>query len=287
MLVSRQPAGSGALPFDTRDQIEVASDRGRVLVVEDNPIDQYAAAALLESLDYVVCLADNGCDAVAAAANAHFDLILIDCEMPVMDGYAATASIRAAEGTDRHTPIVALTALSTQQVRERCLDVGMDDHLTKPLRREELTAILTRFHCFDPGCDLLPISAGAEPRADTAASIAERLDELFEGIGGDTAADRIELLESFLSRVALEMDQIDDAVAVNDTDALCSRAHSVKGMAGNVGASRVADAAAVVEDAARDGQLERVPRAAAILRRAVADADDHIRGMVAVLASAR
>lgn len=120
------------------------------------------------------------------------------------------------------------------------------------------------------------------PDDDTVASITARLDELFEDLG-DTRADRIDLLESFLGRVAVDVDQIGDAVAVGDSDALRARSHSVKGMAGNIGASAVAAAAAVIEDAARDGQLEEVPHAAVLLRRAVADTDESIRSMLLVL----
>jgi len=121
----------------------------RVLLVEDNPINQTLALALLEPLVEVVELAENGAEAVAAHARAQFDLILMDCQMPVMDGFEALARIRAAEAARgeaaRRTPVVALTANALTGDRERCLAQGFDDYLSKPYALRELRAVLERW----------------------------------------------------------------------------------------------------------------------------------------------
>jgi len=107
--------------------------RWRVLVAEDNPVNQIVTSKMLEKLGCAVEVAANGEDAVRMAKTGAFDLVLMDCQMPVIDGFTATSAIRAHEGESRHTPIVALTANAMQGDREKCLDAGMDDYLSKPI----------------------------------------------------------------------------------------------------------------------------------------------------------
>jgi CheY-like chemotaxis protein len=110
----------------------------RILVAEDNPINQRVAVRLLEKHGHTVVLACNGREAVAAVEGGGIDLVLMDVEMPEMDGLAATAAIRAAEPDGERLPILALTALTVDGDRERCLAAGMDGYLTKPIRGEHL-----------------------------------------------------------------------------------------------------------------------------------------------------
>ncbi len=117
----------------------------RVLVAEDNAVNQLIAERLLQRAGWTVVTVTDGAAAVARAAAERYDLILMDCEMPGMDGYEATAAIRRGEGTARHTPIVALTATAMQGDRERCLAAGMDDYVSKPIDVHTLTAVLNRF----------------------------------------------------------------------------------------------------------------------------------------------
>jgi signal transduction histidine kinase/CheY-like chemotaxis protein len=117
---------------------------GRILVVEDNLVNQKVATALLGQLGYVADVAADGVDALKKLETETYDAILMDCQMPRMDGYEATMEIRRREhGT--HTPIIAMTASALYSDRERCLSVGMDDYLTKPINRETLAECLTRF----------------------------------------------------------------------------------------------------------------------------------------------
>jgi CheY-like chemotaxis protein len=105
------------------------STAGRLLLAEDNPINQKVAIAMLSGAGYVVDTVSNGVEAVAAAVACHYDAILMDCQMPELSGYEATAAIRAYEGATRHTPIIALTAGARREDRERCLAGGMDSYL--------------------------------------------------------------------------------------------------------------------------------------------------------------
>lgn len=118
----------------------------RVLVVEDNPVNQRIAARLIERRGCRVELAANGIEAVAAASWHTYDLILMDCQMPAMDGFEAARTLRQIEGMrGTHTPIVALTSLASAADRGRCLDAGMDDHIARPLTPRSLDAALRRW----------------------------------------------------------------------------------------------------------------------------------------------
>jgi signal transduction histidine kinase/CheY-like chemotaxis protein len=119
---------------------------GRVLLVEDSPVNQAVAEGMLQLLGADVELASDGSQALAALAEAAYDLVLMDCMMPGMDGYAATRELRRRErASGRRTPVVALTANAMSGDRERCLDAGMDDYLSKPFRQEELRQLLGRW----------------------------------------------------------------------------------------------------------------------------------------------
>jgi signal transduction histidine kinase/DNA-binding response OmpR family regulator len=118
--------------------------RARVLIVEDNAVNQMVAARLLEKLGCRVDVAANGREAVEMVGLLHYDAIFMDCQMPEMDGFEATQEIRRREGSSIHLPIIAMTANAMRGDRERCLDAGMDDYVSKPMRKEDLTEALKR-----------------------------------------------------------------------------------------------------------------------------------------------
>jgi CheY-like chemotaxis protein len=124
-----------------------AARSGRLLLVEDNPVNQKVALVNLKKLGFDVQVAGNGREALIALAGNRFDLILMDCQMPEMDGFEATRAIRQREeqSAARRVPIVALTANALEGDREQCISVGMDDYLTKPFKQEQLREVLDRW----------------------------------------------------------------------------------------------------------------------------------------------
>jgi CheY-like chemotaxis protein len=122
------------------------AERVRVLVAEDNPVNQKLAIRMLEKFNLVVDVAANGREVIDTLEKAAFDLIFMDCQMPEMDGYEATAAIRQAEReSGKHLAIVAMTANAMQGDREKCLSAGMDDYITKPIRREAIQEMLQKW----------------------------------------------------------------------------------------------------------------------------------------------
>jgi CheY-like chemotaxis protein len=130
----------------------------RILLAEDNPVNEKVATHTLRRLGYEVHAVANGQDAVAAWRDGRYDLILMDCQMPILDGYEATREIRALEGGTRHIPIVALTAHAMKDDDAKCMAAGMDYHLTKPLDRERLQACLDQY--FDVGSSVKLTASG-------------------------------------------------------------------------------------------------------------------------------
>ena len=140
------PAGRVSTRLPAPVPASTAPDRQRhILVVEDNPINQRIAEKMLARLGYRVDTANNGCEATARMARTRYDVVLMDCQMPEMDGYEATQRIRAMEARIARTPIVAVTANAMAADRERCLAAGMDDFLSKPLTLAGLEAMLARY----------------------------------------------------------------------------------------------------------------------------------------------
>jgi CheY-like chemotaxis protein len=136
------PAG----PEETRPSSAQRPLEGlRVLVAEDNAVNTKLAVMLLERLGCRVLTAGTGVEALAALARNPVDLVLMDCEMPEMDGFAATREIRRTEAIGAHTPIIAMTANAMDSDRARCLEAGMDDYLAKPVRAPQLRAVLERW----------------------------------------------------------------------------------------------------------------------------------------------
>ncbi len=166
--------GIGRSPDSAKAPPSQASESGaeqrfpglRVLLAEDNLVNQRLASAMLERLGCRVQIVGNGREAVAAVGVREFDLVLMDCQMPEMDGWEATRQIRSA-GRARPVPIVALTAGALPGDRERCLASGMDDYLAKPFRREDLETVLERFAARVAAA---PLSSGATPQRDAETS---------------------------------------------------------------------------------------------------------------------
>jgi signal transduction histidine kinase/CheY-like chemotaxis protein len=144
LVTALDPGGPGAAPDPGPSPAAAPRPGGlRVLLAEDHPVNRKVAVSMLEGLGHSVAVAADGSEALAALDAAGFDAVLMDVQMPVMDGFEATAALRAREaGSGRHTPVIALTAHAMKGDRERCLAAGFDDYLPKPIRRDSLAAVL-------------------------------------------------------------------------------------------------------------------------------------------------
>lgn len=161
---SALPSSAGAGP----------RSRGTVLIVEDSAINQVVAKAMLAQLGYGSDVAADGIEALDALERRSYDAILMDCHMPHMDGFQATGEIRRREAGERRVPILAMTASTVVEDREKCISAGMDDYLAKPAKLHELEDMLDRWL---PGGDTPPGEAGAPVGADEVLDM-EQLDGL-------------------------------------------------------------------------------------------------------------
>jgi len=151
------PPNGGAVAFE--EGPGRATQLPVVLVVEDNVVNQKVLTAILASIHYGVDIAVNGYEALEKLDRNRYAAVLMDCQMPVMDGYQATGELRLREGSDRHTPVIALTASAMAADRERCLHAGMDDYLSKPVNAEDLATTLASWLS---GRSQVPSPAGAD-----------------------------------------------------------------------------------------------------------------------------
>ena len=238
-----------------------AADTPRILVVEDNPTNQQVASGWLQRLGYRADVAANGFEAVEAVSNIAYGAVLMDCQMPEMDGFQATAEIRRREASGRRTPIVAMTANAMRGDRERCLAAGMDEYLSKPVRIEELEAVLRRV--------LGPIDQARLARLS-----------LLNRPGREHAV--ADLIDAFLADTPPRLAALREAIARNDPVALAETTHALRGAADHFGAYEVT---ALCE------QLERLARTQGIagateLSEALEEAYDRVRPALEHLARA-
>ena len=231
----------------------------RVLVAEDNRVNQKVVQAMLAKFKLNADLAENGQLALELLAHQAYDLVLMDCQMPVMDGYETTRRLREREIANRHarTPVVALTAHATTEARATCLAAGMDDYLSKPINRNELTAALARW-----------VSSETVSRQTKAAADCWDEAAMLKQLDGDKDL-LIELVELFIDGAPARLAELNTALANNDLNGLADIAHSFIGMAGQLIAKTVTTIAKQLEYSARHGQGNDVALLSAQLTEAV------------------
>ena len=245
----------------------------RVLLAEDNPVNQEVIKAMLGKAGADVVVVDNGELAVQALRQREFDLVLMDCQMPVMDGYEATRLIRAEAAPGRRLPIIALTANTFAEDRAHCLAAGMDDYLTKPVTWDLLAQTVTRWAGAAAAvplavCASIAASAAAldlgEPQVGAvgpspAFEPAAFQKSLPAGMGVDSALAR-KIIGLFISESAKLIAEIERAATAADTQAMFRAAHSLKSSAASVGALAFSAIARELETLARGGQTEALTR---------------------------
>jgi two-component system sensor histidine kinase/response regulator len=223
---------------------------GNILVVEDNPVSRRVAEAMLRDLGFQADVVVDGAEAVKAATVTSYRAILMDCAIPVLDGYEATLEIRRQEGVLRRTPIIAVTSSAVSSNQERCMAAGMDDYLAKPLRSFSLAAVLAHW---------VPDGAGPSIRVDptepppetrlyldpTAVADHHVLDpgvvRRLELLGVASGEDLIgQLAVLFVEDADNRVEAMRKGLAGEDYSAVSRAAHSLSGAGGNVGASHLA-----------------------------------------------
>jgi PAS domain S-box-containing protein len=256
-----QLAGRNFAPADPLKEVSLEYSDKRVLVVEDNKINQKVILSQLAKFQLKPDLADNGQEALDQLERQAYDLVFMDCQMPVMDGYEATRLLREREmasGSGAHTPVTALTAHASIGERDKCLSAGMDDYLSKPASRADLAAVLARWlgEPFIPEAARIvldhtveregfsPAEQGAEGSAcwDEALAL-KRLDD-----DHDLLAEMIDL---FLEETPKQLAELEAALSRSDLVALADAAHTIKGMAGHFCAENIISLAVRLERSAR------------------------------------
>jgi signal transduction histidine kinase/DNA-binding response OmpR family regulator len=254
-LLAAAPAGTGRRPGGQPAAGE-GGRQGRLLLAEDNEVNQRVACLMLERLGFDVDVVGDGQAAVAAVMAGRYDAVLMDCQMPVMDGFEATAAIRLAAPAGPRLPIIALTASALESDQRRCLAAGMDAHVAKPIRLEELGAVLDRF------VRKVAVEPAAPPPADQDAPLDPAILAQLRALDRDgSGATLRELLTLFARNTPPLLRSLRAAADSRDGEALWATAHRLKGSAANIGAAQMAALCHRIEDAAaadEPGELQRV-----------------------------
>jgi len=266
----------------------------RVLLAEDNFVNQKVARGTLEKLGYKVDIASNGAEVVAAWETGRYHIILMDCQMPMMDGYEAAREIRSRERGRQHTPIIALTADAMKGAEQQCREAGMDDYLTKPLNRTRLAETMDRHLAYaSPGSKLIegrqpapqpaanadaprpPVNADA-PQLPANADAPVDWEQLMTSTDGDREFAQ-ELVQLFIDSGDSALREISEALARGDLPAIGRAAHSFKGSSANIRAQSASAAAARLEEAARAGAMNQISQLEEQLRREAERARQYLR----------
>ena len=201
----------------------------------------------------------NGLEVLEALERIQYDVVLMDCQMPEMDGFEATAEIRRREGSSRRTTIVAMTANALEGERERCLAAGMDDYISKPVRPEDMSAIIHRW-TGAPNASAnstgLPVTRASGERAALDIGVISNLRALQSRAEPNLLSD---LIDSFLRDSAERIAAMRGAAASGDAKALTRTAHALKGSSGTVGANRMTALCDVIEELSRASSMEGSP----------------------------
>ena len=222
----------------------VSDRRLRILLAEDNEVNQRVALYQLRMLDHQVDLARNGVEALKLFDENEYDAVLMDIHMPELDGYAATAEIRRREGDRKRTPIIAMTANALPEDREKCLAVGMDDHLAKPVQASALVRVLEQWVANTEPANIEPLP----PATD--------LQPLINSGMGDIIP---RLVEIFLDTAPHDIEKAVAALRSSQATDLEEAAHKLKGSCSNLGAARLRDLCQQLEKLGRDGSLQTAP----------------------------
>ncbi|MDH3527079.1 MAG: PAS domain S-box protein [Gammaproteobacteria bacterium] len=252
--------GSGVITTMAETDTPAVADLsgGRVLLVEDNPINQEVTREMLAKLGLLVAVAGNGHEAIAMARNSQFDIVFMDCQMPEMDGYEASREIRALEriaGTSPGLVIIALTANAMDGDREMCLAAGMDDYMSKPFTGDQLRSMLEKWLSTGAKCvteNTAGPDTGVIPEPASSGVIdMVKIRDIREIMGKRFG----EVIDKFVENGIADLERLERAAAENDMETLTAVAHHLKGSSGNIGAMRLAELSGQLEQRSRSQDI--------------------------------
>ena len=273
--------GEAQLPPDTERERPLVTPqpvpsqdrrKARILIAEDNAVNQMVAVSILRKFGYRADVVANGHEALKALETIPYDLVLMDCQMPEMDGYEATQRIRQAEASERsragepgpgtHLPVIAMTANALKGDREKCLQAGMDDFVTKPVNPQLLIHALEVW-----------LPKGGERQPERPISNSQHLASMFNrAVLEERMMDDADLVrkvvDAFLSDIPRQIDMLKGALDAGDSRAVERHAHSIKGAAANVSAEALRTVALTVEQAGTAGDMEAARSLAPRIERA-------------------
>ncbi len=244
----------------------------QILVAEDNFVNQKVAVRILEKLGYAPDVANDGAKAVRSMSLVPYDIIFMDCQMPEMDGFEATAQIRAMEGSNRHTTIIAMTANALQGDKEKCLAAGMDDYVSKPIRQSDLAAAIDRWSARGE------VVVSETPRATSSSllvdeAIMEDLQQLADDDNPDIVA---QLVGMFLQDFPAGLERIKIAVSAGDPEMLRKTAHLLKGSCKQLGLTAMVTLCQHVETCTESNTQEGIERSVADLETTFRETKDYL-----------
>jgi len=268
-------------PIITRHTLmEDKKRRVRILVAEDNVVNQKVAVRILEKLGYRADAVANGQEAITALKKIGYDLVLMDVQMPEMNGFEATRIIRdPGSGVLRHDiPIVAMTAHALKGDRERCLEAGMDDYARKPVTALALSEILDRY------LGSAASSGKVVPELNPSQARPVEIEQIQEVADGDIEVE-LDLIETFLSDSEEQIRGLEVALGEQDAEEVRGRAHTIKGSSANAGAKVMQELAYQMETIGADKELAQAPDVHSELKDAFEQAREHLRAHLRSLES--
>lgn len=227
------------------------SDRRRILIVEDNTVNQMVAQTQLQQFGYRADVAANGLEAVEILSRINYDLVLMDCQMPEMDGYEATAAIRRRENGGMHTPIIALTAHAVDGEKEKCMAAGMDDYLSKPVNKEMLRRKVEEWLAGDQKEESRIITEQRPSETSDLVDVA-CLDDIADG--DDSMKRRV--VEMYLDQTTPAIANLREAVDKGDAEAIKNIAHKAAGGSATCGMKRLVEPLRELERKAKENDLD-------------------------------
>jgi Amt family ammonium transporter len=265
--LEHQPAAeeSEAVGESTPAAAAPTGEARRILIADDNEINQMVSQEIIEKAGYQCRIANNGQEALDLLKKRYFDVVLMDCQMPVMDGFTAVKEIRRLQAAGQlpdslpdPLPVIALTANAVAGDRERCLAAGMTDYVTKPVDPEQLLKVIGKLLPQTAGADIqTPESAPTPPAASEPAPVDWKA--LRDRCGGDGQFAR-RVIEKFHNRLGEDLKKIQSACQRRDFEESRRLAHSLKGSSSSVAATAVSESAAAIEMAAKSAAAEDVDR---------------------------